>query len=351
VAHGLLAAGAVVIGAVGLWLEPVERLSSSLVLVALVAGVVWALAMASVAFSLIRRPTMSVVGQVLDPSRQRSLADFVAEVSQAVGAEPPAHTVACLIPWLFVTEMKVACLDGTVSGRTLCLSLPLVRILSVDEFRAQLAHELAHYSREQAALTVRVVSAFVGASRAMRDLAGRSRGLRAVVSRPPLALVSVFMNAVGGDAALGGDCEAAADQAACAVAGREALASGLVKLAAFAPAWHAVFAMMQSAAFADTQYLNVGAVFQEIAASNSGRDRLAGVGATMQGHPTDRHPALSERLAALGLDLGDVADAALLTVPVLSAASLIEGGETIEQRLTTVEHQMIVETGGRIPAA
>ena len=349
VAHGLLAVAVLVVGAGALWFEPLERVPGTLLLAACAAGIGWALAMATVAFSLIRRPTISLVGQVLDLSEQGRLADLVRTVSAAVGAEPPDNVVACLVPWLFVTGMNVTCLDRRVSGRTLCLSLPLARILSVDELRGQVAHDLAHYSREQAAFTDRVAAPLVGVLRAMHDAAQRLRGVRAVVRAAPLALVSVFVGEVAAGDVLDGDRERAADQAAAAVAGREAFASGLVKLAAFTPAWHAVFAMMQHAAYSDTQYVNVSAVFHEIAASNADDERLAGVELTAQGHPVDHHTTLGERLASLGVQLDEVARAALSTEPPQSAATLIEGCTAVEERLSTAEHLLIVETGGRIP--
>ena len=37
------------------------------------------------------------------------------------------------------------CLDGKLKGRTMFLSLSLCRILSLDEMKAVLGHELAHY--------------------------------------------------------------------------------------------------------------------------------------------------------------------------------------------------------------
>jgi Zn-dependent protease with chaperone function len=350
-AHGLLSVAAVVVGSIDLLGEPLERVSVSIVTVAGTAAAVWALSMAAVAFSLIRQPVISVIGQMLDLSTERRLADIVRHVAEDVGAEPPANIVVCLVPWLFVTEMKMTCLDGRVSGRTLCLSLPLGRILSVDEFRAQLAHELAHYSGEEEAFARRVVPALAGVSRAMHNLARRSRGVRVAATAPPRALLSAFIDAVGGDAGLDGGREVAADKVAAMVAGREPLGSGLVKLAAFAPAWPTVAAMMENAAYSGTQYQNASALFQQIAASNADDDRLAGVEFQVQGHPTDRHPVLSTRLEALGLELRQVAIAALVTAPSISAASLVEGRESIEQRLSTAAHQMMVETGGEIPAA
>lgn len=348
VAHGLLAAAAVVVGAGALWFVPLGEMPSSLLLALFAAGTAWGLAMGTAAFGLIRQPTVSLVGQVLDLSEQSRLVELVKAVSAAVGAEPPDHVVACLVPWLFVTEGSVTGLDRRVSGRTLCLSLPLARILSVEELRGQLAHDLAHFSREQVAFTTRVMSPLVGVARARQDARARSHGFGVVVREAPLALLSLFMGGVGGGQVFYQDRERAADAAAAAVVGREAFAAGLVKVAAFTPAWHAVFALMQSAAFSDTQYVNVSEVFQEIAASNAGDERLIGVGRMAQGHPVDRHAPLGNRLEALGVPLREVAGAALATAPQPSSATLVAGCEAIERRLSTAEHQLILETGGRI---
>ncbi len=351
VGNGLVAVLGIEVGTAAIALQPAERLVGSLSLVLGAAALGWALAVAVVAFGFIRRARISLVGEALDMARQPALSALLRDVATSVGAAPPANVVACLVPWLFVTEMDVSCLDRRVSGRTLCLSLPLARILTVGELRGLLAHDLAHYSREQAPFSRRVVLPLVGVSRAILDAVGRSRGPRAIVSAPPLILMSALVGELAAGSGLDGSRERVADEAAAATAGREALASGLAKLAAFTPAWHAVSALMQNAAYADTQYLNVAAVFQEIAVSNAGGDRLAGVESVAQGHPTDLHPALGERLDWLGVGVREIASAALTTAPEPSGASLVEGCEIVERRLSTAEHQLIVETGGRIARA
>jgi Zn-dependent protease with chaperone function len=349
VANALLAIAAVVVGTTYLLGEPVERVPTSLVLVVGTAAIIWAIAVVAVAVNVVRRPTITMVGRLLDPAAQRPLLDEVQRVADATGARMPRNIVVCLAPWLFVTEVKVACLDGVVSGRTLCLSLPLGRILSIDEFRALLAHELAHFSREEEAFARQVAPFATGASRALDRFGRQSGGIRAVAVGPPRALLSFFMDAVGGGADSGGERELAADQRAAVVAGREALGSALVKTQAFAPAWYAVAGVMEDAAAAGTQYLNSSALFQEIVAVNAGPERLAGIGQRGQDHPTDRHPPLAERLLALGLDLTQVAAAALVTAPLSPSVSLVVGYEALEEQLSTTEHQLMVETGGEAP--
>ncbi len=348
VAHAVLAIAVVIAGTTYLFGEPVERVSTSLVLVVGTAAVVWAIAMVAVAFSVTRRPTITVVGRALDLSSQRPLMEEVARVADAVGAQPPRNIVACLAPAVFVTEVKVACLDGVVAGRTLCLSLPLGRIISIDEFRALLAHELAHFSREDEGFARRVAPFHAGASRALGSLARRSRGIRAAAVFPPLVLLRFYMEAVQGTEELGAERETTADRLAATVAGRESLGSALVKTQAFGPAWYAAYGVMQEAVAGRMQYLNSSALFQEIVASNTGSERLIGIGQQRVDHPTDRHPTLAERLTALDLNLLQVAAAALETAPVLPAISLVQGYEALEQGLSAAEHHLMAATGGEL---
>ena len=152
------------------------------------------------------------------------------------------------------------------------------------------------------------------------------------------------MDAVRGDAEPGDERERDADRIAAAVAGPETLGSALVKAHAFAPAWHAVVGAMLHAVASDTQYVNASALFQEIAASNSGPDRLLGIGRQELGHPTDRHPPLARRLDALGLDVSRVEAAALVTAPISPAIGLVQGAEALEQRLSAAEHRLMAVT-------
>jgi Zn-dependent protease with chaperone function len=350
VINAMLAFAAIVAGTTYLFGEPVERVSTSLGLVAGTGAVVWAIAMAVVAFGVTRRPTVAVVGRVTGPEGQGPLFDEIRRVAGAVGAKVPGNVVLCLAPWMFVSEVRVACLDGVVSGRTLCLSLSLGRILSVDEFRALLAHELAHFAGEDEGFARRVAPFHLGAREALDRLGRPSRGLRAAAVAPPRAVLSFFLDGIRADGDVGGGREIAADRAAAAVAGREVLGSALVKTHAFAPAWYAVAGAMQDAADAGTQYLNAAALFQEVVVANTSPERLRGIGQQGHVHPTDRHPMLAERLTALGLDLPHVALAALATAPVPSAASLVRGYEAIEERLSTAEHQVLVDTGGELNA-
>jgi Zn-dependent protease with chaperone function len=335
------------VGAVTSYLfgNPVDRVSLSTLLVAGTAAVVWGLGMAVAAFSVIRRPTVTLIGRVLDPAGQAALVEEVGRLAAVADAARPGHLVACLAPAFFVTELNVACLDGDVKGRTLCLSLPLLRILTVGEFRALLAHEFAHFSKEDEGYARRVAPFYAGASRALDRLAAQAHGIMKPAVIPPRALMAFFLDGVREAADSGASREFDADRFAAAAAGGAELASALVKMQAFGAAWYTVAGAMFDAVAVRSQFVNASALFQEVVTANAGREHLLGIGGQHQDHPTDRHPALAERLTALNLDLGPVADAALMTRPSPAAVSLIAGHEALERELSASEHQLIAATG------
>ena len=303
VANGLLAVAGAAVGSTFLFGQPVDSVSTSLVLVAGTAATVWAIAASAIAFSLIRRPALTLVGHRAAPPAQARLCDEVRRVADAVGAEAPHTIVLCLVPWVAVTEVRMATLDGAVSGRTLCLSLPLCRILSIDELRALLAHELAHFSTRGSRL--RSPGGAVPRGRSRAPWSGSRCSLEACAAWPSRrrrrSWASSWTRWSEGETA-GGGARGRADQAAAAVAGADALASALVKVHAFAPAWEAVVDAMVFAVRSRTQYVNASALFHEVVSSNAGPERLRGLVPQELGHPTDRHPPLAQRLEALAVD-------------------------------------------------
>ena len=248
-----------------------------------------------------------------------------------------------------MTEVTVACLDGVAGGRTLCLPLPLCRILSAAEFRALLVHELAHFSAEQEAHARHVAPFRTGMLQSL-DALRRQRGIRVAAAAPARELLTFFADGMGGTDGPGAEREFEADRLAAGACGGETLAAALVKSQAFAPAWYTVAGAMFDAVATGTRYVNSSRLFEEVVASNTSRDRLLGIGQQRHEHPTDRHPPLAERLTALDVDLAKVAEAALLTQPLQPAIALVEGHEAIEEALSASEHQFIAATGVDVAA-
>jgi Zn-dependent protease with chaperone function len=344
----VLVHGALGVAGVFLLGEVIQRWPVTMVLVLAAATAGATLSMIQLALAVTSHESPSVVARLLSPEDYPGLAAWVGEIAGAVGARVPEHTLAGLRPGVFVSDDAVVHLDGRVDRRTLYFALPLARILSVEELRGLVAHELAHFREGQAEENTRLVRFHAGVKRSVRRLADRALGIRAVTALPALSILSVAMD--GFEPAVASaqrDREFAADRAAADLVGSRTLAAALVKAHAFTPGWDAVSAAMDRAVMAGAQYVNASALFAQVTSASAGPERLVGAGALSLPHPTDVHPSVADRLKALGVVPGDVTAAALATQPPHPAVVLVEGYETIERDLSEVEHRIAASVWAR----
>jgi Zn-dependent protease with chaperone function len=343
----LLNGGLAVVG-LSLLVPVIEGWPASLSLVLAGASLGVAISMIRHVLGATRTDTQPTVARELNAETQQGVVEWVRVISTAVGAPPAEHVLAGLRPGIFATSEPVVCLDRRVTGRTLYLSLPLARILSVEELRGLVAHELAHHAAVQAKVTGRVVLIHAGLRRSLRTLSEHGSGVRGATAWPARSVLSLFTEAFAPAVA---PCftarELAADRAAADLVGPRTLAAALVKVHAFTPAWNVVSVAMDHAVVDGTQYVNASVLFEQVVAASADPERLVGAGALSSLHPTDIHPTLAERLRALGVTPADVSIAARDTRPQPSAAGLIEGCDVIERDLSEVEHRIAALEWGR----
>lgn len=89
---------------------------------------------------------LEVEGELIDEQDAPSLWQRVRDMAARLSTAPPDRIVAGVVPNFFVTEHPVTIGPQTLAGRTLYVSLPLLKVLATDEADAILGHELAHFS-------------------------------------------------------------------------------------------------------------------------------------------------------------------------------------------------------------
>lgn len=142
----------------------------------------------------------------------------VAEAARRLGARPPEQVRLTYLPCCGVVAWR--------RSRALVLGLPLLHVLTRAELRAVLAHELAHLARGDA-------TAAAGSSRFVQGLAAALDS----ATRPPRGPLGLWGRscrkiAEALHAPVNRGQEARADRASAAIAGGDAAASALVKVAA-----------------------------------------------------------------------------------------------------------------------
>ena len=150
----------------------------------------------------------------------------IAAVARRLGVKPPDQIRLAYLPCCGVV--------GWRRTRILLLGLPLLQVLTHAELRAVLAHELAHLARGDVALSA-------GAARFVHGL-GRAIDRREGLLRGPLGTWARLSWRVAHwlEAPIARGQEARADRNAASVAGGDAAASALVKVAMVQPLFREV---------------------------------------------------------------------------------------------------------------
>jgi Zn-dependent protease with chaperone function len=252
-----------------------------------------------------------------------------------LGALPPDEIVAGLDANFFVTEAEVTTPNGPCRGRTLFCSLPLARILTVDEFMAIVGHELGHFRGEDTVMSQRFYPIYRGATEALDGLAESGGGARGVALAPAAAILGFFLDRFAtAERRHSRERELVADRAGVEATSVRAMAVALVKTHAFADLWPEVAEQLAATRTREHRADRTGSILFAAAAARAATPQaLEGIAEIATTHPTDTHPALGERLESLGVRLSDVSIDALHVAPHEPAIALVPTADSHEQAL------------------
>ena len=150
--------------------------------------------------------------------------------------------VVGLDPIFFATSAKVQLFDRPelLKGETLYISLPLSRVLTLEEIVAVLGHELGHFRGNDTIYSLRFVPLYAGMGSSIDSLsaAGRSATLFHLMVLPASAVIGFMLGLFAKNERKASRIrELAADQASLEVAPLGAFGPALVKSAIFSQLW------------------------------------------------------------------------------------------------------------------
>lgn len=312
-------------------------------------AIVGAFTMITAGLSISRRASALVIGKSLAREEQPRLWEFVTNLAQKLGAQPPRHVVIGLEPNFYVTSADVTVVPGSTTHRdeTLYLSLPLMRILSRDELAAVVGHELGHFRGEDTKFSLRFYPIYAGTVQALAALEShKGQGAASLALLPGVAMLSMFLEEFAkAERTIGRRRELEADKAGASVASARAIATSLLKIGAFAPLWSSVRSAMIEALGQGKAYTNASSFYAEVAVSSARPELVDEVARQATTHPTDTHPPTGERVEALGLSVSDLRNEALQIDQNSSSTLLLERLAELEEFLTDVEYRVLIESG------
>ena len=240
----------------------------------------------------------SIEGLVLNKDSSPDLWSALGKICEKVGTAAPDQVVAGIDDNFFVTEMPVTVGEKTYQGRTLFISLSLLKHLQEDEANAVLAHEMAHFSGNDTFYTVKTAPLMSRYDQYLHELAQEA------ITRPVFYFMLCFRGLFEwARGKVSRDREFRADRIAMESTSSQAVVGALLRITAYSHYRGAIekelFDQEEKIESANiSERIEKG--FPEFASSF-----LADSSAAMKktSHPFDSHPPLAQRLAAVGVEL------------------------------------------------
>jgi Zn-dependent protease with chaperone function len=270
----------------------------------------------------------AIDGELISAAQAPLLWYRVKQFSKSLGTEPPANLIGGIDTNFFVTQTPIKLGERVITGRSLFVSLPLLRAIGLEEADAVLAHEMAHFSGGDTAEGAKLGPKLNAYAHYMQALGHNALTMLAFyvmnLFRAAFELARSRQSRVR---------EFAADEKAAALTSPSAISRALVKIAAYANYRNAV----EQELFAQQQQhegsLQVAQrVAQGLAAFTQTENFRTAMAQGVVPHPFDSHPPMQLRMERVGavIDARDfpsivAASPARTWVDFIPEASAIEG--------------------------
>lgn len=322
-----------------------------IVLIGIVAPICGLVAISVIGHALtpIKEPETKIFGKLLPKENYPSLWKYINSLANNLGTTVPDNIIVGMDPTFFVTETKVKCLDGELRGKTLYISLPFCRLLSINELSAIIGHEMGHFIGEDTKWSQKFYPVYKGSIEtiAMLNQHSNQNGLVQLSLLPSFLFMNYFLNSFSAaEKKIGRERELNADMVGVKVTNPTIMATALSKIHIYQQAWQITLSKMIEAISENKHIINLSMFFSSVCSlvPTELLKKEIQINTTVP-HPTDTHPSLTSRLDAINISQNTI-NPNDLTAPCHECAIiLIQNAEMLEQELSLLEHQKLIDLG------
>jgi Zn-dependent protease with chaperone function len=303
-----------------------------------------ALSVISAATKVKTKTTMTQRAIVASEEKYPKLWAFVKNIAKATSAPVPTNIVVGLEPNFYATGAEVHSLsdDVTVSGETLYLSLPLMRLFHEDELASVVGHELGHFKGDDISYTLK----FAPVYRALQTATTNATEQESLMALPALSMLRFLYDSFEkNEKRISRDREYEADLNGQAASSATSLVSALVKLSVFGHFWNNLQKQVIDSLDYGRPVSNMSRLYADSVAFDTDPEKAKIVALecteSVITHPTDSHPTLAQRMEALGVPT-EFLESVSLYLPEDSSASLLPEIKELEEQLSIDEQQFYI---------
>ena len=305
-------------------------------------------------FRVIRpKPVVEVAIRVKE-EHDKQIYDWVSSLAQHIGTRAPDNILIGDSENFYVTTARLAISgdDNLIKGRTLFLSSPLLHVLTHEELRAVVGHELGHFKGGDTFYS----RTFAPARRAMREaLEGVTthdstnaweRARNALISPARELLLELYFRYEFAIRGISRQRELKADQIGAEIGGYRAFATSLLKVCFYQGSIrsvmkHVIRRCVNGRPVQNISQIYAGAMRWDLTVDHW-HEFKSHLDQSVQSHPFDTHPTAEERLKAMGMKPSDVDHSDVEAASQdESAANLVPNLDQIEKIITDFRNHQI----------
>ena len=233
------------------------------------------------------------------------------QCAEIVGSAPPDNILIGMSANFYVTQNPVSLVgqwrSPVVDGRTLYVSAPLLRLMNLDETRAVLAHEFAHFTGRDTVYSTQIAPVYASLTSGIHAIKSQiDWSIKGIALILPMLITLAYHGMFRIlDNAISRRRELRCDEIASGVYGQDHISDGLLKVVGYGTLLSLnidgqfVSLMRESRTFQN--YPEWFGYFAREESSRSEVSRILSYAAAARTRAADSHPALGARLKALNV--------------------------------------------------